>query len=103
MLDVTEAAAHVGRVSPRAWQYWESGRNAVPADVEGEMLDLLELRLDLMGPIDDALARGERPQITFYQRLDDYLSDHPTGTVVGWRLSQAVAALYYTEGHADLR
>ncbi|MEL0577040.1 DUF1870 family protein [Pectobacterium punjabense] len=102
MLDVSEAAEHIGRVSPRSWQYWESGRSAVPDDVEQEMLDLASVRIEMMSAIDKRLAAGERPQLRFYNKLDEYLADNPDHNVIGWRLSQSVAALYYTEGHADL-
>lgn len=103
MLDVSEAAEDIGKVSPRTWQYWESGRNAVPADVEREMLDLLSQRTEMMKPLDAALERGERPAIAFHQRYEDFRRANCRGSLVEWRLSQSVAALYFAQGYVDLQ
>lgn len=45
-LDVKEAAELIGNVSPRSWQYWESGDRPVPQDVEEKMLHLSKLKND---------------------------------------------------------
>lgn len=57
MLDVSEAAELVGKVSARTWQYWESCRYPVPQDVEDEMQALIARRLELMGEVDELLAQ----------------------------------------------
>lgn len=102
MLDVAEAAELVGKVSPRSWQYWESGRSPVPEDVEREMQDLLAQRLEMMAGVDERLAVGEEITLTFAASFDEFSSANPGGSRLGWRLSQSVAALYFSEGHARL-
>ncbi|MCW7763393.1 DUF1870 family protein [Photorhabdus luminescens] len=102
MLDVTEAAKFIGKVSTRSWQYWETGRSAVPSDVKEEMLDLMAVRLEMMSEIDKKLVNNENIELKFYSNFADFEKDNPGGNVVTWRLSQSVAALYYTEGHAAL-
>lgn len=105
MLDVSEAAELIGGVSPRTWQYWEAGRNAVPTEVADEMRNLLSIRLEMMDEIDQRLERGEERSVVlpFYSSFEQYVQAHPGRTKVAWRLSQAVAAHHYTEGHAALR
>lgn len=102
MLDVSEAAEHIGHVSARTWHYWEAGRSPVPDDVEQEMLNLASIRVEMMAAIDEQLITEERPKLPFYSKLKEFISDNPQKNVIDWRLSQSVAALYYTEGHADL-
>ncbi|WP_439640566.1 Aca2/YdiL-like domain-containing protein [Nevskia sp.] len=102
MLDVSEAAEWVGGVSPRSWQYWESGRSEVPVDVERQINDLLAIRLEMMNACDEKLANGEALTLPFFPSLAQYQAENPDGTPLGWRLSQSVAALYFAEGHAQL-
>lgn len=105
MMDVSEAAAEVGNVSPRTWQYWESGRSKVPTDVALEIETLLELRLERMRAIDDklaALADGEILSLPYHLSFDTYVAANPEANKTLWRIDQSIAAMYYTEGHAAL-
>lgn len=105
MLDVSEAAEEIGKVSVRTWQYWEAGRSKVPADVEIEMNALLEVRLERMGVIDDQLTafpEGEKLRLPYYMTFEQYLEANPGATKTLWRMDQGIAALYYTEGVAEL-
>jgi hypothetical protein len=102
MLEVSEAAEYVGKVSKRTWLYWESGRNQVPQHVADELETLLQLRHELGERYFKQLERGERPRIKFYSTFEQFEAENFEENIVSWRLSQSVAALYYTEGNADL-
>lgn len=106
MLEVSEAAEEVGKVSVRTWQYWEAGRTNVPADVLIEMNALLEVRLERMRAIDDQLAKlpeGDTLQLPYCLAFEQYQAINPGARKTLWRIDQGIAALYYTEGLADLR
>lgn len=105
MMDVSEAASEIGKVSARTWQYWESGRSKVPTDVALDVEALLEVRLDRMRAIDDqlaALAEGETLRLRYHISFETYQSATPDATKALWRIDQSIAAMYYTEGHAEL-
>lgn len=105
MMDVSEAAAEIGKVAVRTWQYWEAGRSPVPEDVRLEVEELLEVRLERMGAIDDCLAmlaEGELLTLRYYLSFDEYLDENPGTSRALWRIDQSIAAMYYTEGHATL-
>lgn len=106
MLDVSEAAELVGKVSARTWQYWEAGRSPVPADVAEEMLfwnswrdDLLELRIEQCGK---EPANAELISLNYYKTLDDFEERTGKRNVVTWRLSQSIAAQLYSERLCNL-
>lgn len=105
MLDVAEAAEHIGQVSPRSWQYWETGRSPVPADVADKIEDLLRMRLGMIADVGEQAAkrpRAGRMTLRYFGSLHEFVEAHPDGTVLGWRLHQAVTAHYYANGKADL-
>lgn len=105
MMDVSEAAAEIGKVSPRTWQYWESGRSKVPTDVALEIEALLEVRLERMGVVDDqlaALATGEILRLPYHISFETYEAANPGACRTIWRIDQSIAAMFYTEGHAEL-
>ena len=105
MMDVSEAAAEIGKVSPRTWQYWESGRSKVPTDVALEIEALLEVRLERIGAIDDQLAalpQGGVLSLPYHLAYETYAAANPEASRVLWRIDQSIAAMYYTEGHAEL-
>ena len=102
MLEVNEAAEEIGAVSASTWLSWEAGEQAVPDAVADEMHTLLTLRLEFIEAIDESLASGEPLSLPFYTRFEEYAADNHEAQRVGWRLSQSVAALYYTEGQAEL-
>lgn len=105
MMDVSEAAAEIGKVSNRTWQYWEAGRSPVPTDVAIEVETLLEVRLERMGAVDDqlaALGEGETLKLPYHISFETYAAAHPGASQAIWRIDQSIAAMYYTEGHAEL-
>lgn len=105
MMDVSEAAAEIGKVSARTWQYWESGRSTVPTDVALEVEALLEVRLERMRAVDDQLSGLEQGQVLslpYYLNFEAYQVAHPGSRKTDWRIDQSIAAMYYTEGHAEL-
>lgn len=104
MLDVSEAAELIGKVSNRTWQYWEADRSPVPDDVAEEMMlwncwrdDLLDIR------IDQCKAEDEEPiKLNYYKTLDDFEKRTGKRNVITWRLSQSIAAQLYSERLCNL-
>ncbi|WP_280568219.1 DUF1870 family protein [Chromohalobacter sp. 296-RDG] len=104
MLDVREAAEIIGQVSPRSWQYWESGRNTVPDDVEDKMTAALVMRQEIIDRLEqDIKDHGDDPQsehgnrlkVPYYHTLSEFQADHPDQGALPWRAHQsAVAELY---------
>ncbi|OHV13024.1 DUF1870 family protein [Kushneria phosphatilytica] len=108
MLDVSEAASHVGHVSNRTWQYWEAGRSRIPVDVEMEMEVLKQKRAERINHIEASMEGvpfedwDKALSLKFYQRFEDYQAEHPESTLVDWRIDQAVAAWFFADGVAQL-
>lgn len=96
MLDVKEAADYIGQCSARAWQHWESGRNAVPDDIEMEIYGLIGNR-NLV--VEEAyVGSGEMGALKYYKTLDAFLVDYPESNAVSWRLHQSITAYLFGEG-----
>jgi hypothetical protein len=102
MLDVSEAAEGIGKVSNRTWQYWESGRSKVPDDVDMEIYGLVKIRNDM---IDEHKKKqmeceevGEIYKIPYYHTFEQYIADHPEHSKVNWRLHQAAVSFAFSEG-----
>lgn len=102
MLDASEAAELIGQVSVRTWQYWESGRNAVPADVAEEVLNLLAIRGEKIDSYLPRIEAGETMELPFYNNFEQFAEANPGHNRVSWRIEQSVAAALFTEGHASL-
>lgn len=102
MLDVSEAAEFIGKVSPRSWQYWEAGRSLVPQDVSNQMTDYAQIRDDLLARRLEQCIPDERIKLNFYQNIDEFEATTGKRNVVMWRLTQSVAAQLYAEGLAEL-
>lgn len=104
MLDTSEAAEHVGEVKARTWYYWEEGKNPIPPEVAGSMLDLERMRKMRIEKARKQIHDGGK--LKYHTRYEDYNvdPDTPSGqhSVVSWRISQSVAAHFYAEGLADL-
>ncbi|WP_277810674.1 DUF1870 family protein [Chromohalobacter canadensis] len=104
MLDVREAAEIIGKVSPRSWQYWESGRSSVPDDVEDKMNGALTLRQSIIDRLEQDIEEhggnpqdehGDRLKVPYYHALSEFQADHPDQGTLPWRAHQsAVAELY---------
>lgn len=105
MMDASEAATEIGKVSVRTWQYWEAGRSPVPADVRVRIEELLEVRLERIGAVDDLLAalpEGEALNLRYCLSFEEYQAENPGASRSLWRIDQGIAAMYYTEGQATL-
>lgn len=97
MISVKEAADHIGNVSARTWQRWEDGSYNVPDDVAEKMAALAVKRL-----LGVAKQAGSL-ELDYYMSLEEYKLEHIDGDLVGWRISQSVAAYFFGEGAASLR
>ena len=106
MLDVSEAAEHIGKVSNRTWQYWESGRSPVPNDVAEELFfwnswrdDLLEIRIE---QCKKDSGNEQLINLNYYKTLDDFEVRTGKRNVITWRITQSIAAQLYSEGLCNL-
>lgn len=84
-LDVKEAAELIGNVSPRSWQYWESGDRPVPQDVEEKMLNLSRLKNDAEKAV---LDEGFEYSYKYYDF--ESFCERFGNNKIAWRLYQAV-------------
>lgn len=87
-------------VSVRTWQYWESGRMAIPGGIDMEIYALIQMRADM---IDDLLEQqeinGEKIfQIKYYHAFDQYLEDHPDKNRIHWRIHQSAVSSVFSDG-----
>ena len=95
MLDVTEAAQEIGNVSPRSWQYWESGERTIPSDVEEEMFALVSQRNEAINEIIEAEQDDETQK--WYPTFEQFLVDFPNSRKMWWRVHQSVISNFFCE------
>lgn len=99
-LSVAEASEHIGGVSARSWQFWESGRYSIPEDVADKMLKLAQRRLNMIETCENLINESpEAEEITqqYYVSLKLFSARHPGSTIIDWRLAQSVAAYFCGE------
>ncbi len=104
MLEVNEAAEHVGGVRARTWYYWEEGRNPIPPEVADRMNELVEARGLLIEKVKRD-AQGGCLTLHYCATFEDFKAHPKTEEgrdIVDWRISQSVAAHFLAEGLADL-
>lgn len=87
-LYASEAAEHIGGVTDRSWRRWEDGSNPVPADVQKVIYELLDARKQMINEI----LSGEKVACVYHMKFKRYADTAEDEAVVGWRLSQSVAA-----------
>lgn len=100
MLDVSEAAEIIGNVSNRTWQYWESGRSPVPADVDELVYASIQRRNDAVDEYSQ--QQLENPdvllQLKYYHAFEQFLADNKKATKLEWRIHQSIVAAIFAEG-----
>lgn len=104
MLDVSDAAELIGKVSTRTWQYWEVGRNRVPDDVDMEIHALVQLRNDII----DSLCHEKKDfeesspdgifKMKYYRTFKEYHQEYPKKTKIHWRIHQTAVSNVFTDG-----
>lgn len=106
MIDVSEAAEHIGKVSARTWQYWESSRYNIPEDVIADMSQLKLKRKNMVEQLNAKhqmkSSRGGRLAIPYYQHFAAFQAKFPKGNVIDWRLHQSVSAALFESDKASL-
>jgi hypothetical protein len=100
MLDVKEAAEHIGDVSPRTWQYWEAGRNPIPKDVENEIKDFVNLRNSLLKRRILEWQNGDLRVAQYYMTINEFEQTTGKRNVVMWRITNSVAAEILSENYS---
>lgn len=99
MFSVAEAAVHLGKVTVRTWQYWESGSHAVPEYVADRIRELVEMRAQSLITRSLVLDNlGAVMEIAYYHTIDDFESATRQRNIVAWRLSQSIAVALYNGG-----
>lgn len=100
MLDVAEAAELIGKVSARSWQYWESGKTPVPADVDEEIYSLIQIRNDRINDLSKWQLDndGETLEMDYYHAFDLFEAENPGKSKLDWRLHQSVVSFIFSEG-----
>lgn len=104
MLDVSEAAELIGKVSQRTWQYWESGRSPVPDDVDAEIYGLIQMRNDIIHDLTETQVKSElsdKPdelKMHYYHTFEQFESEHAGKNKVDWRVHQAAVSFVFSEG-----
>jgi hypothetical protein len=91
-----EAASMISGTSHRAWQHWEDGKRAVPADVADRIRELAEWRETAIDSMLDAIQQniaahgGIEPEsipLVWYANMQDWL-----GEPVMWRPHQSACS-----------
>ena len=103
MLEVNEAAEHVGQVRARTWYYWEEGRNPIPPEVAQKMMELTAARCHIIQKL--LKPKEDSHPLPYSVTFEDYKAHPKTDEgqgVIDWRIEQSVAAHFYAEGMADL-
>ncbi len=103
-LSVTEAADHIGGVSARSWQHWETGKYSVPDDVSKKMDELADRRLNMIEVCENVMSEHNvAADIDYDLSFESYKSMHKESTVIDWRLAQSVASYFLGERTANLK
>ena len=97
MMDVADAAKHIGNVGVRTWQHWETGRNRVPADVNEEMYAIWSQRQECLNGVTETTKPEDEPSIPFFRKYEDFSAVFSEGNEVWWRVYQSVAAFLFSE------
>jgi hypothetical protein len=89
-----EAASMISGTSHRAWQHWEDGKRAVPADVADRMRELCDWReraIDtILEAVDNNIERLGEPEsipLVWYANMHDW-----DGGPILWRPHQSACA-----------
>ena len=107
MIDVSEAAQHIGNVSSRTWQYWESARYNIPEDVISSVKDLVHKRQMMIAQLKDkctaALKKDKHKTIHYHQTFTSFQEKHPKSDVISWRIHQSTTAAVLAELDLSLK
>ena len=101
-LTVQEAAKWIaGHSSPRTWQRYEGGTRNMPDSIEIELYALSQQCEIIFDEIYEkalsALDNNKILTLKFYQKLDEYLDDHPKNKPITWRIYQSAASRIFRE------
>lgn len=103
LLTQAEAAAWVGEVSERSWQYWESGRRLVPEDVGRTLRSIAAARVKSVDAAIAQIEAGSRPVSVWYQTADDWKwRASPKDDAWAWKLHNSVVSELAGRGLVEL-
>lgn len=112
MLNVREAAEIIGKVSPRSWQYWGSGRSNVPDDIESKMVGIIAIREEIFERLrakaltyshDPQNEHSDRMPLPYYETFEKWqAADECDGGVIAWRCYQSVVCALYAGNLVNL-
>jgi len=100
MLDVTEAAEWIGKVSNRSWQRWESGQHEIPGDVDEEIYACIQRQQNIVSEYTQWQLdnEGEMLKMPYYHTFDQYAACNKGATKLDWRIHQSAVAFVFSEG-----
>lgn len=90
-LECSEAAEHIGNVTVRSWQRWESGAAPVPDDVAEKILDCVSQRQQLIDDCRAPVSACIHPT-KYFMSIDDYAAATDDRNIIRWKISNSVAA-----------
>lgn len=102
MLELGEAAEHIGCVAPEVWHRWETGAAEIPDDVEFDVFALIQLRNELLSALREEREARSFSEIRWYCTFDDFKHDFPNFEYVKWRVYQSAVATLFTNGDLEL-
>jgi hypothetical protein len=102
-LECSEAAEHIGNVSTRTWQYWESGRSPIPDDVANKISDFSAIRDALVEQrYTEFQQAGDIIELDFHMTVDDFEQATGKRNVVMWKITNSVAGECLSAGFARI-
>lgn len=106
MIDVSEAAEYIGKVSARTWQYWESEKYRIPEDVALLMKNLTHQRQELVSKLkneSETLLKSGQTAIPYYRTFEDFQKKHANSNVILWRIHQSATASVFAALNISLK
>lgn len=102
-LECSEAAEHIGKVSVRSWQRWESGAVPVPEDVANLMFEFASQRDQLVeSRYEEFRVTRDFLELNFYMTIDEFEEATGKRNVVMWKITNSVAGECLSAGIARI-
>jgi hypothetical protein len=102
-LECSEAAEHIGNVSVRSWQRWESGVVPVPDDVAAKMSDFATIRDALVEQrYEEFQQAGDIIELNFHMTVEEFEQATGKRNVVMWKITNSVAGECLSAGFARI-
>lgn len=102
-LECSEAAEHIGNVSVRSWQRWESGAVPVPDDVAAKIQEFSDIRDSLVEQrYEEFRVTKDIIELDFHMTIADFEKATGKRNVVMWKITNSVAGECLSAGIAAI-